>query len=106
MPRTLPLRHSGRPAGAFMVSSMSATWDDSRYTITCVLAAHETGPLRADGCVLHTSAHGSALATPDQLTCGSFVKVKLWLEEQDPIDIRLAEVTKVHEHWISLDLIH
>jgi hypothetical protein len=34
------------------------------------------------------------------------VKVQLWLEGEEAfIDIRLAEVRKVHEHWISVEVI-
>ena len=43
---------------------------------------------------------------PDQLTAGDFVKVQLWLEGEEAfIDIRLAEVRRVHMHWITVEVI-
>ena len=34
------------------------------------------------------------------------MKVQLWLEgEEDFIDIKLAEVKRVHTHWITVDVI-
>ena len=34
------------------------------------------------------------------------MKVQLWLEGEEAfIDIRLAEVRKIHEHWISVEVI-
>ena len=80
-------------------------WDSPKFTIDCVLAkAHK--PLEADGCVLERLEGGCKLTTPDQLTAGDFVKVQLWLEgEETFIDIRLAEVRRVHEHWIAVEVI-
>ena len=46
------------------------------------------------------------LSTPDHLRTGDFVKVQLWLEGEEAfIDIRLAEVRKVHDHWIAVEMI-
>ena len=74
-------------------------------TIDCMLANVST-ELEADGCVLELSGARSRLTTPDQLTPGEFVKVRLWLEgEGTYIDIQLAEVRRVHKHWISVDVI-
>ena len=80
-------------------------WDSPKFTIDCVLANVRT-QLEADGCVLECLAGGHKLTTPDHLTAGDFVKVQLWLEGEEAfIDIRLAEVRKVHEHWIAVEVI-
>jgi hypothetical protein len=85
------------------------SWDSPKFTIDCVLANVST-QLEADGCVLERleGGHkcGHKLTTPDHLTAGDFVKVQLWLEGEEAfIDIRLAEVKRVHTHWITVDVI-
>ena len=80
-------------------------WDSPKFTIDCVLA-NVSKQLEADGCVLECLEGGHKLTTPDHLRAGDFVKVQLWLEGEEAfIDIRLAEVRKVHEHWISVEVI-
>ena len=80
-------------------------WDSPKYTIDCVLA-NVRQQLEADGCVLECLEGGHKLTTPDHLRAGDFVKVQLWLEGEEAfIDIRLAEVRKVHEHWIAVEVI-
>jgi hypothetical protein len=80
-------------------------WDSPKFTIDCVLA-NVNRQLEADGCVLERLEGGCKLTTPDHLTAGDFVKVQLWLEGEEAfIDIRLAEVRKVHEHWIAVEVI-
>jgi hypothetical protein len=84
-------------------------WDRPKFTIDCVLA-NVSGQLEADGCVLERleGGHkcGHKLTTPDHLTAGDFVKVQLWLEGEEAfIDIRVAEVRRVHTHWITVDVI-
>jgi hypothetical protein len=80
-------------------------WDSPRFTIDCVLAK-ASKELQADGCVLERLEAGCKLATPNHLRTGDFVKVQLWLEgEEAYIDIRLAEVRRVHEHWIAVEVI-
>ena len=84
-------------------------WDGQKFTIDCVLA-NGSRQLKADGCVLERleGAHqcGHKLTTPDHLTVGEFVKVQLWLEGEEAfIDIRLAEVKRVHTHWITVEVI-
>jgi len=84
-------------------------WDQPKFTIDCVLA-NIGRQLKADGCVLERleGAHqcGYKLTTPDHLTVGEFVKVQLWLEGEEAfIDIRLAEVKRVHTHWITVEVI-
>ena len=80
-------------------------WYSPNLTIDCMVANVST-QLEADGCVLELSGARSRLTTPDRLTPGTFVKVRLWLEgEGTHIDIPLAEVRRVHKHWISADVI-
>ena len=81
------------------------SWDSPKFTIDCVLA-NVNGQLHADGCVLECLEDGHALTTPDHVRAGDFVKVQLWLENEEAfIDIRLAEVRRVYEHWIAVDMI-
>jgi len=85
------------------------SWDRPKFTIDCVLANVST-QLEADGCVLERleGGHkcGHKLTTPEHLTAGDFVKVQLWLEGEEAfIDIRLAEVKRVHTHWITVEVI-
>ena len=84
-------------------------WDNPKFTIDCVLA-NGSRRLEADGCVLerleggHQCAH--KLITPDHLRAGDLVKVQLWLEDEEAfINIRLANVKMVHQHWITVDVI-
>jgi hypothetical protein len=84
-------------------------WNRPKFTIDCVLA-NVGRQLKADGCVLERleDAHqcGHKLTTPDHLTVGEFVKVQLWLEGEEAfIDIRVAEVKRVHTHWITVEVI-
>lgn len=80
-------------------------WDSPKFTIDCVLA-NATSQLEADGCVLERLEGGCKLSTPDHLRTGDFVKVQLWLEGEEAfIDIRLAEVKRVHTHWITVEVI-
>ena len=80
-------------------------WDTPKFTIDCVLA-NVSKQLEADGCVLERLEDGCKLTTPDHMRAGDFVKVQLWLEGEEAfIDIRLAEVRKVHGHWIAVEVI-
>ena len=80
-------------------------WDSPKFTIDCVLS-NASKQLQADGCVLERLEVGCKLASPDHLKTGDFVKVQLWLEgEESYIDIQLAEVRRVHEHWIAVEVI-
>ena len=85
------------------------SWDRPKFTIDCVLA-NVGRQLKADGCVLERleGGHqcGHKLITPDHLRAGDFVKVQLWLEGEEAfIDIRVAEVKRVHTHWITVEVI-
>ena len=81
------------------------SWDSPKFTIDCVLVNVST-QIEADGCVLERLEGGHKLTTPDHLRAGDFVRVQLWLEGEEAfIDIRLAEVRGVHEHWIAVDVI-
>jgi hypothetical protein len=89
--------------------TQQTSWDRPKFTIDCVLA-NVGRQLTADGCVLERleGGHqcGHKLTTPEQLTAGDLVKVQLWLEgEEAYIDIRLAEVKRVHTHWITVEVI-
>ena len=80
-------------------------WDSPKFTIDCVLA-NVSRQLEADGCVLEFVEDGHTLTYPDHLRVGDFVKVQLWLEGEEAfIYIRLAEVRRVHGHWIAVDVI-
>ena len=75
------------------------------FTIDCVFA-HRSTPLEADGCVLKSVEGGHTLTTPDHLRVGDTVKVQLWLEgEESFLDIRLAAVTRVHQHWVTVEML-
>ena len=77
----------------------------SPFTIDCVLA-NVSKQLEADGCVLECLEGGYKLVTPDHLAAGDFVKIQLWLEGEDAfIGIQLAEVRRVHKHWIAVEVI-
>lgn len=77
-----------------------------KITIDCMLASEST-QLQADGCVLESSGDGHKLISPDRMRSGDFVKVRLWVENEEAfVDIQLAEVKKVHNHWIKVEVIH
>jgi hypothetical protein len=89
--------------------TQQTSWDRPKFTIDCVLAK-VSRQLKADGCVLERleGGHqcGHKLTTPDHLRAGDFVEVQLWLEGEEAfIDIRLAEVKRVHTHWITVEVI-
>lgn len=80
-------------------------WDSPKFMIDCVLA-NVSSHLEADGCVLERLEDGCKLTTPEHLKAGDFVKVQLWLEgEEGFIDIRLAEVRRIHNHWVAVEVI-
>ena len=79
--------------------------DSPKFTIDCVLVSGST-QLEADGCVLERLEVGCKLITPDHLRIGDLVNVQLWLDGEEAfIDIRLAEVRRVHGHWIAVEVI-
>jgi hypothetical protein len=79
--------------------------DRPKFTIDCVLVSGGT-QLEADGCVLERLEAGCKVTTPDHLRVGDLVNVQLWLDGEEAfIDIRLAEVRRVHEHWIAMEVI-
>lgn len=81
-------------------------WAIPNLTIDCMLArVHRR--LEADGCVLRLNESSSQVAAPDQLAPGDFVKVRLWLDDGGAsINIGLAEVRQVQNHWITVEVIH
>jgi hypothetical protein len=77
-----------------------------KITIDCMLASEST-QLQADGCVLESSGDGHKLISPDRMRSGDFVKIRLWVENEEAfVDIQLAEVKKVHNHWIKVEVIY
>ena len=88
-----------------MALETQTCWDSPEFTIDCVLA-NGSRQLEADGCVLECLEGGCQLTTPDHLRAGDIVKVQLWLEGEEAfIDIRLAQVRRVHQHWIGVEVI-
>ena len=80
-------------------------WASPKFTIDCLLV-NVSRQLEADGCVLEFSETGCTPTTPDQMAVGDFVKVQLWLESEESfVDIRLAEVRQIRDHWIGLEVI-
>ena len=80
-------------------------WESPKFTIGCVLANGSTR-LEADGCVLECVEDGHTLTTPGHLRVGDTVNVQLWLEgEETFLDIQLGVVTRVHQHWITVEVI-
>ena len=79
--------------------------ESPEFTIDCVLA-NGSRQLEADGCVLEYLEGGYQLTTPDHLRAGDLVKIQLWLEGEEAfIDIRLAQVRRVHKHSMGVDVI-
>ena len=77
-----------------------------KFTIDCMLA-NVGSHIEADGCVLEFSEAGYTRITPDRMRGGDFVKVRLWVEDEEAfVDIQLAEVKKIHKHWIKVEVIH
>jgi hypothetical protein len=89
-----------------MALRKAQTWTVPNLTIDCMLArVHRQ--LEADGCVLRINESTSEVAAPDQLTPGDFIKVRLWLDDGSAsINIGLAEVRQVQDHWITVEVIH
>jgi hypothetical protein len=84
---------------------LQTSWARPRFTIDCVLANVST-QLEADGCILERVEAGCRLTTPGHLRTGDTVNVQLWLEgEEACIDIALAEVKRVYEHWVAIEVI-
>jgi hypothetical protein len=80
-------------------------WSSPTFTIDCVLANRST-QLEADRCVLKCVEDRHTLTTPDHLRVGDTVKVQLWLEGDEAfLDIRLAVVTRIYQHWITVEVI-
>jgi len=88
------------------IGKAQTCWTIPNLTIDCMLArAHRQ--LEADGCVLRIDESTSQVAAPDQLAPGDFVKVRLWLDDGSAsINIGLAEVRQVQNHWITVEVIH
>jgi len=84
---------------------LQTSWASPKFMIDCVLA-NVSMQLEADGCVLERVEAGCRLTTPGHLRAGDTVNVQLWLEGEEAfIDIPLAEVKRVYEHWITVEVI-
>jgi hypothetical protein len=88
------------------VKKSHGCWAIPNLTIDCMLArVHRQ--LEADGCILKINESSSQVAAPDQLNPGDFIKVRLWLDDGSAsINIGLAEVRQVQNHWITVEVIH
>ena len=88
------------------IRKQQACWAIPNLTIDCMLArVHRQ--LEADGCVLKINESSSQVAAPDLLAPGDFVKVRLWLDDGSAcINIGLAEVRQIQNHWITVEVIH
>lgn len=88
------------------IPKQQTCWTNPNLTIDCMLArVHRQ--IEADGCVLRINESSSQVAAPDQLAPGDFVKVRLWLDDGSAsIQIGLAEVRQVQNHWITVEVIH
>lgn len=80
-------------------------WAIPNLTIDCMLVrVHRR--LEADGCVLKFAESNAQVAAPNLLNPGDFVKLRLWLEDEDAsINVSLAEVRQVQDHWLTVELI-
>src|SRR5262245_62163432 len=88
------------------MQKQQSCWANPNLTIDCMLArVHRQ--LEADGCVLRINESSSQVAAPDQLVPGDFVRVRLWLDDGSAsIQIGLAEVRQIQNHWITVEVIH
>jgi len=88
------------------LGKQQACWATPTTTIDCVLVRVDR-QIEAEGCVLKVSESSSQLAAPEFLVPGDFVKVRLWVEgENTSIHIGLAEVRRIQNHWITLEVVH
>lgn len=93
------------PSLTMALGKQQTCWAIPNLTIDCMLArVHQE--LEADGCVMKFSESSSQVATPDLLVPGDFVRVRLWLDDESTsINIGLAEVRRVQDHWITVEVI-
>jgi len=77
----------------------------STITIDCVLSS-VAPQYQADGCIYEISGSDRRLRTPGFLKAGDWVRVRLWLPNDDAhILIRLAEVRWVRNQWVGIEFI-
>ena len=77
----------------------------SQVAINCILSKGSEG-LEGEGCVYDLSTPRHPISTPDNLRPGDFVKVRLWIPDEDShISVNLAEVQWVKRDCIKVDLI-
>jgi hypothetical protein len=78
----------------------------SKIAIDCILSEGSEG-LQGEGCIYALSSSPPSITGPEQLHPGDYVKLRLWLpdDEESAIQIDLAEVQWVKQHWVKLDLL-
>lgn len=77
----------------------------SQVAINCILAKGSAG-LEGDGCVYDLSAPHRNVSPPEKLRAGDYVKLRLWLPDEDShISIDLAEVEWIESHRLKVDLL-
>lgn len=77
----------------------------SRMMFNCILNRGRAG-LEAEGCLYDMAAPDQELSAVDKLRVGDYVKVRLWLPDEDAhIAVDLAEVEWIESHWLKVDLL-
>ncbi|MCP9452696.1 MAG: hypothetical protein NNA23_08440 [Nitrospira sp.] len=77
----------------------------SRVAITCLLTKG-SAELEADGCLYDLTAPNHTTTLPVPLRAGDYVKLRLWLPNDDsPLSVELAEVEWVENHRLKVDLL-
>src|SRR5689334_9487927 len=77
----------------------------SQMLINCILKRGQAG-LEGEGCLYELSAPHREVSAAERLRTGDYVKVRLWLPDEDAhIAVDLAEVEWIESHWIKVDLL-
>jgi hypothetical protein len=73
--------------------------------INCILNRERPG-LEGEGCLYDMAAPDRELSAADKLRSGDYVKIRLWLPDEDAhIAVDLAEVEWIESHWLKVDLL-
>ena len=73
--------------------------------INCILNRGRAG-LEGEGCLYDITAPDRELSAPEKLRTGDYVKIRLWLPDEDAhISVDLAEVEWIESHWVKVDLL-
>ena len=77
----------------------------SQMLINCILKRGQAG-LEGEGCLYELSAPHRQVSAPDKLRTGDYVKIRLWLPDEDAhISVDLAEVEWIESTWVKVDLL-